>query len=113
MLYLDSAMTTETVEQPKIIDKYDGKTIRVSKEGYGSRIYRISVEYVEGQILEVTLVPLADDGSRPASTFDWKDIDNDECLKYGELYLAAIHKSKNIARDIERKIDTDFDEEDV
>lgn len=103
--------------KPQIIDKYDGKTIRISKEGYGSRIYRISVEYIEGTVLEVNLVPLAQDGSIASSNFDWKSLDVSsgnmtDIDRYGELYGVAIRKAKDIARDIEAHIGTDFDEDD-
>jgi len=111
-------MTTVERTEPEIISNYDGKTIRVSKEGYGSRIYKISVEYSEGQILEVNLIPLANDGSIASSTFDWKDLEvgsgNDNVIDlYGEVYGQAIRIAKKIARTIETELDTDFDEEDV
>jgi len=100
--------------RPAVVDKWDGKTIRLKLTGndayYGSRIYRISVEYVEDTLLEVNLIPLTDDGSIASSNFDFHASDAEDKIEtYGKHYLAAIRKAKEIARDIESELDVDFE----
>jgi len=101
-------MTTTEQEQKQstktdqVIDQYHDKTIKID-----GRVFRISVEYVENMLLEVTLTRLST-GKSYRSTQEPEDF-----RMLDEFEKRAYNMSLRIAKSIEADIDTDYDEDDI
>lgn len=101
-----SEQNIEKKRNPDIVEKYDGKTVRITKDGR-SKIYVISVEYVEGIEVEVMLRSISTDTlvSSKASEEDFE--------KLGNISKEAFRVAIGIAEDIESNLEVDFIGEDL
>ena len=89
----------------KAIDKYDGKTIRITHDNR-SRIFAISVEYIpEANELEVTLRSISTSKEVRSSNLE-SDL---ELLP--DIYKIAYQKAIEIADKIQEDLDVDFEED--
>jgi hypothetical protein len=82
----------------KVIEKYNGKTIRVEESVYRIEIISTPVE------LSVYLHPLSGGDMAYSKT----DTGSYQYTHAGKVYKSAVDKAKAIQVEIEKNIDTDF-----